>query len=38
MCTQSGEQRADTDSGSAEVVDLIDLQAGINFTASVRIS
>ena len=34
MCTQSGEQRADTDSGSAEVVDLIDLQAGINFTAS----
>ena len=34
MCTQSGEQRTDTDSGSAEVVDLIDLQAGVNFTAS----
>ena len=34
MCTQSSEQRADTDSGSAEVVDLIDLQAGVNFTAS----
>ena len=34
MCTEGSEQRADTDSGSAEVVDLIDLQAGINLAAS----
>ena len=34
MCTEGSEQRADTDSGSAEVVDLINLQAGINLAAS----
>ena len=34
MCTEGSEQRADTDSGSAEVVDLIDLQTGINLAAS----
>ncbi len=34
MCTESCEQRADTDSCSAEVVDLINLQAGINLAAT----